>query len=368
MTVGDILRTLQAWAPKEIAWEKDNIGLQVGDADADVVSICVALDVTEALIAEARRKRANLLVTHHPLLFRPPRAITRTSEIGRCVQELCKYGINLLAAHTNLDFTRGGTSFALAEALGLKNVEFLHRPYRVQKKLVTFVPETHLDAVRTAMAEAGAGIIGNYDFCSFTTSGTGSFRGSAQAHPAVGEKERLEFVAESRLEMIVEDWNVDRVIRAMKAAHPYEELAYDVYPLENRHPDYGMGIVGELARPMQAERFLKLVKTRLGTGTLRYTRGPQREIKRVAACGGSGAELTDTAVAEGADAFITADVRYHDFHHASGSIWLIDAGHYETERPVVEHMLRYLRDELSKQHVRIPVFAARTPTNPISYF
>lgn len=367
MTVRDIHTLLLAWAPKEIAWEKDNIGLQVGDAGARVSAVCVSLDVTERVIAEAGRKRANLLVSHHPLLFRPPKAITQSDPTGRCVQDLVRRGISLLAAHTNLDFTRGGTSFALAAKLGLRKIEFLHRPYRVQKKIVTFVPESHLDRVRDAMAAAGAGVIGNYDYCSFTTPGTGSFRGSDLAHPAVGKAGRLEFVSEARLEMLADEWNVQRIIEAMKAAHPYEEVAYDIYPLENRHGEYGMGIVGELARPMTVERFLRFVKTRLGAGALRYSQGRARNVRRVAACGGSGAELAETARACGADAFITADVKYHDFHRWAGEVLLIDAGHFETERPVVECIVDYLRQELAKRNVRIPVFAAQTPTNPVSY-
>lgn len=367
MTVRDVLNLLTAWAPHEVAWERDNVGLQVGDARRTVSRICVCLDVTEAVVAEAARKKADLIVSHHPLLFRPPRTINVEDEIGRCVQTLLKNNISLLSAHTNLDFTRGGTSFALADALGLRNVEFLHKPYQVQRKIVTFVPETHVERVRNAMAEAGAGVIGNYDHCSFSMPGTGSFRGNVHARPAVGVKEKLEFVAETRLEMIAERWNVPRVIAALKAAHPYEEVAYDVYPLENVHGSYGMGIIGELARPLALGPFLKLVKTRLHSGALRYCAGARHPIRRVAACGGSGSDLTDVAIAQNADAFITADVKYHDFHHAAGKITLVDAGHFETEHPVVRTVVRYLQDELKKQDERIAVFAAQTPTNPVRY-
>lgn len=367
MTVNDVLKLLTAWAPQEVAWERDNVGLQVGDTNGNVSRICVCLDVTEAVVSEAARRKANLIISHHPLLFRPPKAIGLGDEIGRCVQALVKNNISLLSAHTNLDFTRGGTSFAIAEALGLRNVDFLHKPYQVQRKIVTFVPESHVDRVRNAMAEAGAGVIGNYDHCSFGMQGTGSFRGNVHARPAIGAKEQLEFVAEVRLEMIAERWKVPRVLAALKAAHPYEEVAYDVYPLENVHGNYGMGIIGELARPLARERFLKLVKTRLGSRALRYCAGAHRTVQRVAACGGSGSELTDAAIAQRADAFITADVKYHDFHHAAGRITLIDAGHFETEHPVVQTVVRYLQEELGKQDGRISVFAAQTSTNPVRY-
>lgn len=367
MTVQDVLRLITTWAPMGIAWEKDNVGLQVGNGAKRVSRICVSLDVTPAVIREAVLKRADLIVSHHPLLFRPPKAITPADETGACVQALIEHNISLISAHTNLDFTRGGTSFALADVLKLRNVQFLYRPYRVQKKIVTFVPQSHLGQVREAMAGAGAGIIGNYDRCSFSVQGTGSFRGNEQARPSVGEKQRLEFVDEVRLEMIADQWNVPRIIQAMKAVHPYEEVAYDVYPLENTHTDYGMGIIGEFTRPLSLGRFLRLVKTRLGTGALRYCVGASANIQRVAACGGSGSELTDTAIAARADAFVTADVKYHDFHHAAGKIVLVDAGHFETEHPVVRSIVRYLETECHKHTARVSVFAARTPSNPVHY-
>ncbi|MER3522619.1 MAG: Nif3-like dinuclear metal center hexameric protein [Ignavibacteria bacterium] len=367
MTVQDVLRLLTTWAPNDIAGEKDNVGLQVGDGAKRVSRVCVSLDVTQAVVREAAMKRADVIVSHHPLLFRPPKSITPTDEIGACVQALIEHDISVIAAHTNLDFTRGGTSFALADVLNLRNVEFLHRPYRVRKKIVTFVPESHLAQVREAMAAAGAGIIGNYDHCSFGVQGMGSFRGNEQARPTVGKKQRLEFVNEVRLEMIAEQWNVHRIIQAMRAAHPYEEVAYDVYPLDNVHADYGMGIIGEFARPLPQGRFLRMVKMRLGTGALRYCIGASATIRRVAACGGSGAELTDAAIAARADAFITADVKYHDFHHAAGKIVLVDAGHFETEHPVVRSIVRYLETECNKHTARVSVFAARTPSNPVHY-
>jgi len=239
MTVKDIHKILARWAPKDIAWERDNVGLQVGDMDAEVTGILVALDCTERVVREAKKRNANLIVTHHPLLFRPPKSITPGDSVGRCIRALVADNVALYSAHTNLDFTRGGVSFALAGALGLREVDFLHKPYRVQKKIVTFVPEEHVAKVRDAMAEAGAGVIGNYDHCSFGTIGAGSFRGNDAATPVKGERGRLEQISEVRLEMLVNQWDVSNVVRAMHAAHPYEEVAYDVYALENESKEYG---------------------------------------------------------------------------------------------------------------------------------
>ncbi|MBI5463807.1 MAG: Nif3-like dinuclear metal center hexameric protein, partial [Ignavibacteriales bacterium] len=271
--VRDIHRLIAAWAPQQIAWERDNVGLQVGDAEDEVSGVLVCLDCTLEVVREAKRKKANLIVSHHPLLFRPPKSITKHDSVGRLVHELIAQKMNLYSAHTNLDFTRGGTSFAIAEALGLEKVEFLQRSYQVQRKVVTFVPEDRVAAVREAMAKAGAGIIGNYDHCSFAMSGTGSFRGNELTAPARGSKEQLEQLPEVRLEMIVDQWKVNEVVSALKSAHPYEEVAFDVYPLENFSTEYGMGIIGTLKRPMQTKAFLSFLKRQLRVKRLRHSVG-----------------------------------------------------------------------------------------------
>ena len=366
-TVGDIHRLITGWAPKEIAWERDNVGLQVGDLAAEVRGVIVRLDCTRKVIGEAKRKKANLIVSHHPLLFRPPKTITQQYATGQLIHELITKNINLYSAHTNLDFTRGGTSFAIAEALGLSDVDFLHKNYRVQRKIVTFVPEDHLASVRNAMAGAGAGIIGNYDHCSFASRGTGSFKGNALANPVTGNRLQLEQLPEVRLEMIADHWDVDDVVRAMKAAHPYEEVAYDVYPLENTSSEFGLGLVGSLKKPMQFSAFLNIVKRQLRVDTVRHTAGNGRTIRRVAACGGAGSELTDVAITKRADAFITADIRYHEFHHAADKIVLIDAGHYETEHPVVNAVVKRLKREFDNLGMRIPIATSQVSTNPIFY-
>jgi len=367
MTVDDIHRLMGTWAPAAVAWERDNIGLQCGDPSMAVRGILVTLDVTEAIIEEAFRKRANLIVSHHPLLFRPLRAVTPATATGRCVRVLARHEIAVYSAHTNLDFTRGGTSHALAEVIGLSDVEFLETPYRLQKKVVAYVPAEQADAVAAAMAEAGAGRIGNYDSCSFRAPGTGTFRGNESSHPAVGSRGRLERVPEIRMEMIVPQWNVDRVLSAMAKAHPYEEPAYDVYPLENLSRDFGMGVIGSLREPVPLKTYLGRIKNSLGTGALRWTGNPRSVVRRVAACGGSGGDLLEAAIGAGADLFITADIKYHRFHDAAGRIGLVDAGHYETEFPVVRAVVERLGKEFQERGVRIPVFATARSTNPTHY-
>jgi dinuclear metal center YbgI/SA1388 family protein len=367
MKVGDIQSLIESWAPREIAWERDNVGLQCGDPGAEVHRILVALDVTEAVIAEARRRNADLLISHHPLLFRPVQSVHPGTLAGRCLKALLVSDIALLSAHTNMDFARGGTSFALAEILGLEQVSFLHRPYRTQKKIVTFVPASHLETVASAMAEAGAGVIGNYEHCSFRTPGSGTFRGNASSNPAVGQSGTREEVPEIRLEMVVQQWDVDRVVRAMKRTHPYEEVAYDVFASEVPVEAYGMGVIGTLPRAVPPAAFLRTIKRVLGTGMVRCTPFHTNRVQRVAACGGSGADLLGEAVRQGADLFITADVKYHAFHDAVGETILVDAGHWETEFPVVRVIAARLDKELRRRSRRLPVMVASTPTNPVRY-
>lgn len=367
MIVRDVQEIIESWAPKEIAWERDNPGLQVGSPEAPVKGIFVCLDVTETVIREARLRRADLIVSHHPLLFRSIRSVDLRDRTARCIDQLLRSRINLFSAHTNLDFTRGGTSFALADRLGLRNVDFLLKSYRLKNKVVTFVPASHLGRVAEAMGKAGAGRIGNYESCSFRTEGVGTFKGNAESQPAIGKRQQLEHVQEVRLEMIVDHARLNEVVTDMLKAHPYEEPAYDIYPLENVSADYGMGILGELTSPMSVPQFIRHVRRSLNTGVLRFHRGPSARIRRVAACGGSGSELTADAIRRGADAFVTADVKYHGFHDAVGRIMLIDAGHYETEQPVLEALARKLKNELVRLGARTPVHVARTSTNPVVY-
>jgi dinuclear metal center YbgI/SA1388 family protein len=367
MNVRDIEELLEAWAPRELAMNGDNIGLQCGDPRAAVRSILVALDPAEKIVAEAARRSVDLVVTHHPLLFRPARKVDLDSSTGRILKVLLSRGISLIAAHTNLDFAPGGTSHALAALLGLQQVEFLHTPFRFQKRIVTFVPPAHAASVADAMAEAGAGIIGNYERCSFRSPGTGTFRGTADSLPVVGRKEVFEEVPEVRLEMVAPAWRVDAVLDALRRAHPYEEAAFDVYATETPDRGHGMGVIGMLPQPLTLQAFLRRVKRVLGVPALRCSTLDARTVRRIAVCGGSGSDLTPEAVRHGAEVFVTADIRYHAFQDTARSIVLVDAGHYETERPAVAAIAARLRSDLRTRQAHIAVRAASTSTNPVRY-
>ncbi len=365
MRIKEIEGIMQGLAPPEVAWEHDNVGLQVGSAEETLTGICICLDVTPAIVREARRRRANLIISHHPLLFRAARAVTSGTEQGALIMALTQAGISLYSAHTNLDFVRDGTSFALANVMGLRDVDFLMHSYKVDRKIVTFVPAEHVEAVAAAMADEGAGVIGNYKHCSFRSAGTGTFWGGSSARPRVGRKERLERVPEVRLEMVAPQWRVGQIIAALKGSHPYEEPAYDVYPIENTSNDFGMGIIGTLPRPVTVNNFLARIKRLLGAQVVRYAPGSKRTLKRIAACGGSGGDLLEEAIRQNADAFVTADVKYHTFAEARGRITLVDAGHFETEYPLVPTLARRLQSELRARGKRVRIFVARSSENPV---
>lgn len=368
MIIRDIQQIIESWAPKEIAWEHDNVGLQVGSPDHRVRSILVALDVTHDVVNEARRKKIDLLISHHPLLFRPLRSVRDDERVGHIVLELARHDIALYSAHTNLDFVHTGVSAALAERLGVVNVRVLSRQSNLYKKVTVFVPAQHAEKVMSAMAQAGAGRIGKYEACSFQTEGRGTFRGMIGATPYVGKRGVLERVPEIRLEMLVPVWNLRGVLAAMKTVHPYEEVAYDVYDLANESQDYGAGIIGDVSPPVTLRMFLSRIRRTLRVPALRYTGNLQHKVKRVAVCGGSGSDLLSVALREGADAFVTADVKYHAFGEADGALALIDAGHFETEVPVVGIVADYLKKEIAQRKQTVRVFVSQQSRNPVQYY
>jgi dinuclear metal center YbgI/SA1388 family protein len=357
MTVADIEEFFDDWAPRWTAWDRDNVGLQVGDRSRRVKRILVALDVTPEIVGEAIAKKAELIVSHHPLLFRPPSSITSSDAVGRMILAMTENKIALFSAHTNLDFAREGVSFSLARALGLENIRFLAPLKDSLVKIAVFVPEAHVEAVTDAMATAGAGAIGNYSSCAFRVKGTGTFRGSEEAKPSVGKAQHLETVEEFRLEMIAPRAKSNEVIAAMKSVHPYEEVAYDVYTLENTNPNFGMGALGELRQPTALRFFLTRIKKALSAESVRFVGDVHHRVRKVAVVGGSGSDLLNEAVAAKADVFVTADVRYHTFHDAKGRIALVDAGHWETEHPVLSSIESRLHEMIQRrgETVRVSV-------------
>ena len=349
--------------PLSFQEEWDNSGLQTGDPGMEISSALVALDVTEAVVEEAVRTGSNLILSHHPLIFSSIRKITGRSSDERIIMNSIRNNIAIYSAHTNLDMVSNGVSKKMALKLGLENISVLRTLKNRLQKLVTFVPDDHLERVRDAVFSAGAGVIGNYDLCGFAADGTGSFRGGENTSPFAGKKGILHFEKEKRFETIFFSHLKDRVVKALLAAHPYEEVAYDIYALENDNIDAGLGCTGEFPEPVDETVFLFKLKSVFGAKGIRYSKLTGRPVKKVALCGGSGASLLNDALKRGADAFVTADIKYHAFFEPENRLLLVDCGHYETEKFSVE----ILYDLFVKNFPNFAVRFSETNTNPINY-
>jgi len=357
----DVCAAIEEWAPIAWAYEWDRPGLSIGDPGASVKRVLVCLTVTPAAAHAAIQAKADLIVSHHPLVWEPFKALRLDDPHTRLCLDLARRKIACYAAHTNLDVAPGGVNDTLADRIGLQSRRpLLPVKHAAQGKLVTFVPETHLARVRDAVSEAGAGIIGEYTHCSFSAPGTGTFRPSGRANPFSGRKGRVNEEPERRFETLVAKARLPQVLKALFASHPYEEVAYDIVPLENRNPHLGMGGCGDLPRPMSLRNFGRHVRTVLKLKEVRVIGDARKRIVRLAVLGGSGGNEIP-GIAEDIDALVTGDVKYHDALAAQQrNLAVIDAGHYGTERPIVPILVRYLRKHFRDLSVR--AFAESDPT------
>jgi dinuclear metal center YbgI/SA1388 family protein len=342
----------------------DNSGLQLGSPENEISSALITLDITEDVIAEAVINKCDLIVSHHPLIFKGIKSLTGKTFTERILRQAVRHDIAVYSLHTNLDVISTGVSRKMAEKLGLEDINVLSPSEKKLLKLVTFIPESHTDLVRNALFEAGAGVIGNYDQCGFTVSGTGSFRANENTKPFAGEKGAVHFEKEIRFETIFFSHLKDRVTKALLEAHPYEEVAYDLYSLENTNIEIGLGCIGKFSVPMPEADFLKLVFEVFDAKGIRFSELTGKPVNKVALCGGSGSSLIDIAIKSGSDAFITADIRYHDFFKAEKKILIADIGHYESEKFSME----ILKDLIIKKFPKFAVRFSETNTNPINYF
>jgi dinuclear metal center YbgI/SA1388 family protein len=360
----EITGFLEGLAPLSFQESYDNSGLQVGNPDAEITGILVALDVTEKVVEEAAGLGFNLVVSHHPVIFGGLKSLTGSSMAERVVELAIRHGVALYSAHTNLDAVAGGVNAMMAGRLGLSGIQVLDPVKGNLKKVVVFVPQKQADEVRSAMFGAGAGRIGEYDSCSFNLEGEGTFRGSEDTHPFAGQAGEFHREPETRVETIIPAHRLGSVIRAMIAAHPYEEVAYDVYPLENEYPLAGAGVSGVLEDAMDERVFLNFVKDRFRTGIIRHSELLGKPVRKVALCGGAGSFLLKKAIHAGADVFITGDMKYHQFFDAEGRIVVMDIGHYESEQFTRE--LFY--DLLTKKFPKFAIRLSEVVTNPIKYY
>lgn len=329
--VSDIISSIEQFAPLRLQEGYDNSGLQVGDVTAEAKAALLCIDVTESVIDEAISLGANVVISHHPLMFRGLKRISGRNAIERIVIKAIKNDIAIYSAHTSIDSARYGVSAKMAQKLGLTDVTVLAPQNGKQVKIVVFVPVEYCDIVALAMHNAGAGNIGDYECCSYRINGEGLFKAKENAHPFVGNPGKLHKEAETRIEVIADAAIRQSVVNAMLDAHPYEEPAYDVIPLLNNSPYEGLGAVGNIS-PMPVMSFLEKLKKTFDVDAVRYAGDTSKLVKRVALCGGSGAEFIDDAIRVGADVYVTGDVKYHDFTGDSDKIMIADIGHYESEQ------------------------------------
>ena len=365
MRIKNITDFLEQIAPLGLQESYDNSGLLIGNQENDIKKALITLDVTVDILEEAIKNKCDLIISHHPLIFKGIKRLNGGNFVEDLVIKAIKNDIAIYAIHTNLDNVSQGVNGALAKKIGLINTRVLSAKTGELNKLVVFCPESHAEIVRNSMLEAGAGHIGNYSHCSFNTEGTGSFKAGEGANPFVGEIDKIHFENEVRIETILPKWMISKVLNAMLQVHPYEEVAYDIYPLTNKSENIGSGMIGELEKETGVEEFLQTVKETLQATHLRHS--PFHDggkVKKVAICGGSGSFLMDSAYRQHADLFITGDLKYHDFFEYHGKMTLVDAGHYETEQFTKE----LLFDLLTKKFPNFALQISGINTNPVSFF
>ncbi|HLP49891.1 MAG TPA: Nif3-like dinuclear metal center hexameric protein, partial [Chitinophagales bacterium] len=354
---------LETIAPLSYQESYDNSGLIVGDANAPVKKVLITLDATEAVIDEAIREKCQLVIAHHPIVFGGLKKFNGKNYVERVVIKAIKNNIAIYAIHTNYDNVIEGVNAKICERIGLTNCQILAPKKQLLKKLYTFIPVAHHERVTKAVFEAGTGYIGNYSETSFNVAGTGTFKGNEKSNPVLGKKGVLEKAEEIKFETIFPAHLEHKVIGALLQAHPYEEVAYDVVTLDNAYQKVGSGMVGELKKPVDELTFLKNLKKSLKTDCIRYTALQGKPIKKVAVCGGAGSFLLNNAIAAGADAFVTADFKYHEFFNADNKLVIADVGHYESEQFTRDLLLQHLSE-------KFPILAAlisSVNTNPIKY-
>jgi len=371
MKIKNIIEALDRLAPPMLQEDYDNAGLIYGDPEKDVDGALICLDITEAIIEEAINNNCQLIISHHPLIFRSIKKLNAYHFTGRILIKAIQEDISICCIHTNLDNIRSGVNNILSEKLELENCRILKPQKGLLKKLVTFCPDIHLsdgsyvpDVVRSALFNAGAGYIGNYDSCSFNITGEGTFRGLEGTDPFIGTKGELTSQKEIRVEIVFPAYNQVRILEALLLSHPYEEVAYDIYPLDNLFEGAGAGMIGDLAVPSKETDLLGFVKDQLRLPFIEHSAFLNKKVSRIAICGGAGSFLIQDAIKAHAEVFLTGDLKYHDYFEADGKILLADIGHYESEQFTIDLLYEYL----IKIFNNFAFQKTKLKTNPINYF
>lgn len=364
MKISQITTLIEQYAPLTYQESYDNAGLLTGSMSDEVTGVLVAFDVTEAVIDEAIALHANLIIAHHPLVFSGLKRFTGKNWVERCLIKAIKNNLAIYCAHTNLDAAATGHNKLLANKLGLKNSKILIPIKEKLYKLICYVPIEHLDNVRTAIFSTGAGKVGNYDSCSFTVQGEGTFKALKGAQPFVGKINELHQEPEIKFETIVAEHCIQQAIAAMKETHPYEEVAFDVILLENNYEQFGTGVIGELENEVSERDYLQTIKEICHTQAIRHSPFTNKKIKKVALCGGSGAQFMRAAMSQNADIYITGDIKYHQFFDVEDKMLLADIGHYESEQFVKDWFV----DILTENFTNFAIYFSKVNTNPVNIF
>ncbi|MCS5663003.1 MAG: Nif3-like dinuclear metal center hexameric protein [Flavobacteriales bacterium] len=363
MKLRELCTKLEEWAPLAYQESYDNSGLITGDPEQELKGVLVSLDCLENVVEEAIKRNCNVIVSHHPIVFKGLKSLTGKNYVERTVLKAIKNDIALYAIHTNLDNIHTGVSKMMADRLGLQNTKVLAPKNGLLKMLVTYVPENSAEKVRSALFAAGAGSLGAYSECNFSVDGTGTFKGSELSNPTIGVRGVREQVSEERIELVFPSYIESRVISTLKNTHPYEEVAYSIVSIDNANQFVGSGMIGELPEPLNEMEFLKNLKEKLKTDCIRHTSLLNNKIKKVALCGGAGSSLLNAAKQSDADVFITGDFKYHEFFDAENSILIADIGHYESE----QYTMDLIADFLRKNFPKFAVHLSKVNTNPINY-
>lgn len=364
MKLKAITQFLEHQFPLSLQESYDNSGLLIGNLEMEITGILICLDSIEKIVDEAIEKNCNLIIAHHPIIFKGLKKMTDSNYIERVVTKCIKNDIALYAIHTNLDNHFQGVNREIANRIGLKNLRILQPIQGNLSKLTVFVPKDALEKLDEAIFKAGGGQIGNYSECHFRTEGTGTFKGNENSNPQIGNKNVREAFEEFRVEYLVSNYHLRTVMNAMYAAHPYEEVAFEIYPIQNSNQFEGAGIIGELETEQDEITFLSQLKTTFKCGVIRHTQLLGRKIKKVAVCGGSGSFLLSKAIQQKADIFITGDFKYHEFFDAENKLIIADIGHFESE----QFTTNLLAERLKENFTNFAIHLTEHNTNPINYF
>lgn len=364
MTIADVISTIEKFAPLALQEDYDNCGLQVGDRNSDCSGAILCVDVTPAIVDEAVARGCNLIISHHPLIFKGLKRLAGASQVEQSVIKAIKAGVAIYSCHTAIDNVANGVSWEMARRLKVVDVKTLDPQQGKLLKLSVMVPNTHCEAVKTAMFEAGAGMIGNYDCCSFSIQGEGSFRALSGANPFVGQVGEVHYEPETRIDVILPRWLKYRVEEAMIQSHPYEEPAYEFVVIENELKFAGSGIIGKLPTTISLSQLISHIKEAFGSPVVRCNVADEgQKISSVAMCGGSGAFLIKKAISSGAQVFITSDTKYHDFVDYKNDVIIVDIGHFESEQCIKNIFYRIIQEKFPN----FALYYSELEKNPINY-